>query len=112
MRRVGDLLPGIASQLGLDAELAFALAMSSWERLVSELVPAASGATRLLEVRPPALLVSADDPLTGQELRLQAEALLAAFATAPGGSRLRELRVVVRPPRGGESPGGAPGRRV
>ncbi len=99
MRRIGDLLPGLATELGLDAQLQQALAMSSWERLVAELVPPAAGASRLLEVRPRELLVSADDPMTGQELRLQAEMLLRAFATAPGGSRLRELRVVVRPPR-------------
>lgn len=99
MRRVGDLLPGLASQLGLDPQLERALAIRTWERLVAELVPPAAGATHLLEVRPPELLVSADDPITGQELRLNADVLLRAFASAPGGSRLRELRVVVRPPR-------------
>ena len=98
MRRIGDLLPGLAAELGLDAQLEQAIAMSSWERLVAELVPPAAGASRLLEVRPPELLVSADDPMTGQELRLQADLLLKAFAIAPGGTRLRELRVVVRPP--------------
>lgn len=99
MRRLSDLLPGVATELGLDAELKLALAMASWERLVSERVPPAAGATALLEVRPPVLVVRADDPITGQELRLRADELLAAFATAPGGSRLLELRVVVRPPR-------------
>jgi hypothetical protein len=99
MRRIGDLLPGVASTLGLDEQLEQALALASWERLVAELVPPAAGATRLLEIRPPELLVAADDPLTGQELRLNADLLLRAFADAPGGRRLRELRVVVRPPR-------------
>ena len=101
MRRVGDLLPGLASELGLDEQLEQAIAMSSWERLVAELVPPAAGASRLIEIRPSELLVSADDPMTGQELRLQADLLLRAFATAPGGARRRELRVVVRPPRPG-----------
>ena len=41
--------------------------------------------------------IQADDALTGQELRLHSDVLLRAFATAPGGSRLLELRVVVRP---------------
>lgn len=99
MRRVGDLLPGIAAGLGLEEQLGQALAMTSWERLVAELVPPAAGASRLLEVRPPLLLVAADDALTGQELRLHAALLLRAFATAPGGTRVLELRVVVRPPR-------------
>ena len=99
MRRVGDLLPGLASELGLHEQLIRAQAMAAWERLVAELVPPAAGATRLLEIRPPELLVSADDPMTGQELRLQSDVLLRAFATAPGGVRLRELRVVIRPPQ-------------
>ena len=58
MRRVGDLLPGLATALGLDEQLHQALAMTSWERVVAALVPPAAGATRLLEVRPPALLVA------------------------------------------------------
>ncbi len=97
MRRVSDLLPGVATALGLDEHLHQALAMTSWDRLVAELVPPAAGACRLLEVRPQALLVAADDALTGQELRLNADLLLRAFADAPGGSRVGELRVVVRP---------------
>jgi hypothetical protein len=92
---VGDLLPGIASQLGLEEELRAARAISSWGRIVEELVPAAAGATQLLEVRPPRLVVSAADASTGQELRLRSSELLEAFAGAPGGQRLRELHVVV-----------------
>ena len=57
--------------------------MASWERLVEELVPAASGRSELLEVRPPALVVSAADPATAQELRLRSDELLAAFARRP-----------------------------
>jgi hypothetical protein len=67
VHRLGDLLPGIASQLGFDEELRIARAMSSWQRIVGELVPAATGASRLLEIRPPGLFVSADDAPTGQE---------------------------------------------
>ncbi|MFN8619588.1 MAG: DciA family protein [Chloroflexota bacterium] len=99
MRRVGDVLPGVATSLGLDEQLAQALAMSSWDRLVAELVPPAAGASRLLEMRPGELLVAADDALTGQELRLNADVLLRAFANAPGGRRARDLRVIVRPRR-------------
>jgi predicted nucleic acid-binding Zn ribbon protein len=101
-RRIGELLPGIAQQLGLEQELEQARALSSWQRLVEEQVPAAAGASKLLEVRPPMLVVSADDAATGQELRLRSLELLDAFAGAPGGQRLRELRVVVqRMPTGG-----------
>ena len=42
------------------------------------------------------LLVEADVPIVGQELRLRSTELLAAFRTAPGGFAARELRVVVR----------------
>ena len=101
VHRLGDLLPGIASQLGLDEELDAARAVASWTRIVEEQVPAAAGVSQLLEVRPPSLIVSAADAPTAQELRLRSHELLEAFASAPGGQRLRELQVVVRPaPRG------------
>ncbi len=103
VHRLSDLLPGLATQLGLNEELQAARAMSSWTRIVEELVPPAAGASRLLEVRPPTLIVSADDAPTGQELRLYSNDLLEAFAAAPGGQRLRELQVVVRRPPAGDS---------
>jgi hypothetical protein len=107
MRRLSDLLPEVALQLGLDEELRLSRAMASWERLVQELVPAAAGATAVLEIRPPTLVVSATDPIVAQELRLRADDLLAAFAMAPGGLRLLELRPVVgRRPLRPERPGG------
>lgn len=96
LQRIGDLLPGLASQLGLDDELRAARAMSSWRRVVEVQVPAAAGASRLIEIRPPTLIVVADDAATGQELRLRSAQLLDAFAGAPGGTRLLELKVVVR----------------
>jgi Dna[CI] antecedent, DciA len=95
MRRVSELLPEVALQLGLEEELRLSRAMASWERLVQELVPAAAGATAVLEIRPPTLVVSAADPMVAQELRLRAADLLEAFATAPGGLRLLELRPVI-----------------
>jgi hypothetical protein len=101
--RLSELLPGLATRLGLDEELRAARAMSSWQRIVEELVPAAAGASRLLEVRPPVLIVTADDAPTGQELRLCSIELLDAFATAPGGQRLLELQVLVRSPGAGAS---------
>jgi hypothetical protein len=103
VHRLADLLPGLAMQLGLDEQLQAARAMSSWTRLVEAHVPAAAGGSRLLEVRPPALLVAADDAATAQELRLHSWELLDAFASAPGGQRLLELHVVVRRPASGDS---------
>lgn len=102
VRRVGELLPGIAQQLGIEEELAASRAMASWRRLVEERVPAAAGASRLVEIRPPLLIVSADDASVAQELRLRSAELLEAFAMVPGGRPLREIRVVL----GRASPGG------
>lgn len=100
-KRVGDLLPGVAAELGLEQELRVARQMAAWERLVAELVPAAAGTTRMLAVQPPTLLVSAADGTVAQELRLRQHELLAAFARAPDGEHLLELRVTVRPVRRG-----------
>jgi hypothetical protein len=109
MRRLGDMLPGLAAELGLEGELLLARQMAAWERLVSERVPAAAGASRLLSVQPPALVASAATPGVAQELRLRQSELLDAFAQAPGGLRLLELRVVVRPPRSADQSGGRRG---
>lgn len=108
MQRLGDVLPGIAAGLGIDNELRVARQMAAWQRIVEELVPAAGGSSSVLAVQPPALVVSAASPIVAQELRLRQSQLLAAFAQAPDGARLIELRVVIRPP--GAS-GGAPGYR-
>jgi hypothetical protein len=110
MRRLGDLLPSVASDLGLDDQLRLARAMSSWERLIEEHVPAAAGASSLLAVQPPALVVSASSPIVAQELRLRADELLTAFAALPGGARLLELRVSLRPPGTTARRPRAPGR--
>ena len=102
--RVGALLPGVAQNLGIDAELRQARQMAAWERLVEELLPAVHGASKLLDVQPPALIVSAADSVVGQELRLRQAELLAAFAGVPDGAHLLELRVVIRPPGRAFSP--------
>jgi hypothetical protein len=107
-RRLGDLLPDVAAELGLEQELRAARQMASWQRIVAELVPAAAGLTSMLAVQRPALLVSAVDPGVAQELRLRQHELLTAFANAPDGERLLELRVSLRPAehRPGEGPPG------
>ena len=111
MRRVGDVLSEVAGTLGVDGELRLARQMSTWQRLVAELVPRAARATSLLSVQPPTLVVSAATPVVAQELRLRQAELLAAFATSPEGIHLLELRVVLRPPadRQGLAPSRLPG---
>ncbi len=98
MRRVGDMLPSIAAEIGFENELRLARQMSAWERLVEEHLPAARGASKLLALQPPALVVSATDNVIAQELRLRQAELLDAFARIPDGAHLLELRVTVRPP--------------
>jgi hypothetical protein len=97
MQRLGDVLPSVAAGLGIDNELRVARQMAAWQRIVEELVPAASGSSNVLSVQPPTLVVSAASPIVAQELRLRQSQLLAAFAQAPDGARLIELRVVIRP---------------
>ena len=63
---------------------------------MAEHVPAAAGASQLIELRDDQLLVSAASTAVAPELRLRAAVLLGALAAAPGGLRARELRVVVR----------------
>ena len=66
------------------------------EALVAERVPAAAGACRVVRLEGTRSIVEADAPIVGQELRLRSTELLAAFAAAPGGFGVRELRVHVR----------------
>ncbi len=117
MRRLGDLLPPAAQALGLEEPLMRGRAMAAWSRLVAERVPAAAGTSTLLDLRDDGTIVAAaPSPIVAQELALRADELLAAFAQAPGGRHMRELRVVVRAPRPTGRPpgtaGGAPDGRV
>ncbi|MGZ8501902.1 MAG: DciA family protein [Candidatus Limnocylindrales bacterium] len=96
MERIGDLLPAAARELGLEAELRLARATSTWDALVAERAPAATGCCRLVAIEADALLVEADLPIVAQELRLRSGELLDAFRTAPGGFPASGLRVGVR----------------
>jgi hypothetical protein len=96
MQRVGDLIPETARRLGLDDELRLARAIATWNALVAERVPAAAGSTRLLRIDGFALVVEADAPIVGQELRLRSTELLAAFRASPGGLPASELRIGIR----------------
>jgi hypothetical protein len=96
MQRIGELMPGVARQLGLEEELRRSRVMAVFEALVAELAPAAHGFCRPVGIEDFALVVEADAPIVAQELRLRGPELLAALAGAPGGIGLRELRVHVR----------------
>ncbi len=91
--RLGDLLPDVARELGLDAELALARAGAVWDALIAERVPPAVGACRLAGLEPDALVVAADEPIVAAELRMRAAELLDAFAQATGSPRRRFLRI-------------------
>ena len=95
MRRIGDLIPDAARALGLEEELRLARAIATFEALVAERVPAAVGACRVMRLEGFAIDVEADVPIVAQELRMRSGELLSAFAAAPGGVGVRELRVHV-----------------
>ena len=96
MQRLGDLIPEAARRLGLDDELRLARALATWSAIVAERVPAAAGSTRLLRIDGFALVVEADAPIVGQELRMRSTELLGAFRSAPGGMAATELRIAIR----------------
>ncbi|HEY5486381.1 MAG TPA: DUF721 domain-containing protein [Candidatus Limnocylindrales bacterium] len=95
MEKLGELLPKTARRLGLDEPLELAAAMTAWQRVVEERVPAANGACRLLSLGRGAAIVEADAPIVAQEIRLRSPELLAALR-----SELRipipQLRVTLR----------------
>jgi hypothetical protein len=97
MRRLSELLPEAVAALGIGDELVAARRGRTFESLVEELVPAAAGHCTLVELRPPQLVVRADDAATAQELRLNGSVLLAAFRPDGGIAQPTELRVIVRP---------------
>jgi hypothetical protein len=96
MERIGNLVPEAARHLGLEDELRLARAITTFDAIVAELVPAAVGSCRLARLDGFAIVVETDAPIVAQELRLRASELLSAFARAPGGLGARELRVGIR----------------
>ena len=95
MERLGDLLPDAARQLGLEDELELAAAMTAWQRIVAERIPAAVGACRLASVSQGIVTIEADEPIVAQELRLRAPELAAALRSAVR-TQVRQLRVTAR----------------
>ncbi len=96
MSRIGDLIPGTAARLGLEEELRRARAVATFDAIVAERVPAAHGACRVLRIEGETLVIEADAPIVGQELRLNAGTLLEAVRNTPSGASVRELRVTVK----------------
>lgn len=96
MQRIGELIPAAARHLGLEDELRTARARTTWDALVGERVPAAAGENRLVGIDGNDLLVEADTPIVGQELRMRSAELLGAFRGSPGGFAASSLRIRVR----------------
>lgn len=96
MQRIGELIPAAARHLGLEDELRTARARTTWDALVGERVPAAAGENRLVGIDGNDLLVEADTPIVGQELRMRSAELLGAFRGSPGGFAASALRIRVR----------------
>jgi len=96
MSRIGDLMPAAAAGLGLESELRRARFVATFDAIVAELAPAAHGACRALRVEGETLLVEADAPIVGQELLLHGPEIADAFARAPAGAPVRQVRVAIR----------------
>src|SRR3954452_24694320 len=91
--RIGDLLPDAARALGLEDELRLARAITTWDAIVAERVPPASGAARRVALEPDPIVIAVDEPIVAAELRMRALELLGAFSAAPGGSRAHQLKL-------------------
>ena len=99
--RVGDLLPEAARQLGLEDELRLARADRHLGRPRRRARAAGRGRLpRSSALEPDALVVAVDEPIVAAELRMRALELLEAFAAAPGGARVRFLRIAGEAGRG------------
>lgn len=96
VRKIGDLLPDAARELGLEEQLRWVRAAAAWEQVVAERVPGAAGGSRPVRLDGDGtLVVEAAAPIIGQELRLRSDELLEAFGRANGGVAAARLRVVV-----------------
>lgn len=95
MEKLGELLPKTARRLGLDEPLELATAMTAWQRIIGERIPAASGACRLVSLGQGVAIVEADAPIVAQELRLRSPELLSALRSALR-IPIRQLRVTLR----------------
>ncbi len=96
MVRIGTLIPDAARELGLEDELRRSRAMTTFDQLIAERVPAVVGACRVIRVDGETAVVEADAPIVAQELRLRAPELERAFAATPAGAGIREVRITVR----------------
>jgi predicted nucleic acid-binding Zn ribbon protein len=95
MERLADLLPAAAREYGLEEQLEQARLAAAWLRIVSERVPVAADACRLIDFRQDVATIQADLPIVAQEIRLRSPELLAALRNAARVS-VRQLRVVTR----------------
>lgn len=95
MERLGDLLPDAARSLGLEDEMELAAAMTAWQKIVAERIPAAVGACRIVALSQGVVTIEVDEPIVAQELRLRGPELVAALRSAVRSS-VRQLRVTAR----------------
>ena len=82
MERLGDLLPDAARSLGLEDEMELAAAMTAWQKIVAERIPAAVGACRIVALSQGVVTIEVDEPIVAQELRLRAPELVTALRSA------------------------------
>ena len=77
VRRIGELLPEAARELGITDQLRWALAGVAWDEVIAGRVPGAIGESRPVRVEGHGtLVVEAASSVVGQELQIRSEELL------------------------------------
>jgi hypothetical protein len=79
--------------MGLSEELTLARLMATWNVVVAEHLPGASGGSRVAALDGRTLVIEADHPLIGQEIRLREPDLVSALRATPGRPVVDRLRI-------------------
>ncbi len=89
--RLGNLLDGILSRLGLAHKLGGWRVAANWDEIVGESIAKASHAVKFDNET---LLVSVPDAVWRQQLSLEVDAILEKIHSFPGGKAVRKIHFV------------------
>ena len=96
MSRIGDLIPDAAAAPRPRGRAPARPGVATFDAIVAEPRRPRTARAARVRVEGEALIVEADAPIVGQELRLHARQLAEAFRAAPAGAAISEIRVTVR----------------
>jgi predicted nucleic acid-binding Zn ribbon protein len=98
--RIGDLLPGVLGELGLEGTLRAADVLQAWRLVVGEKL---AGFARATTFQDGILTVEAVSPVWLSEIRFHQVRIRKSLDERCGAGVVRELRLVLASPRKGES---------